>query len=139
MKAVDTNVLVYVFDNSERAKQARAVALVNGLVRSPGSAVLLWQTAVEFLSCLRRWESTGRISTHDVENYIAEVLSYFPLAIPSADVLSRSMQLTSRYSLSHWDSLLVSAALEVAVDTLYTEDLQSGARYDTLAIVNPFI
>lgn len=42
-----------------------------------------------------------------------------------------------RYSLSHWDSLLVAAAIEAGVDTLYTEDLQAGAQYETVKVVNP--
>ena len=124
MKAVDTNVLVYAFDSTEPAKQARAVALIDGLVKAPGSAMLLWQAAVEFLSCLRRWQAAGRISATDVEAYSAEMLSYFPLVTPSIRVIERSLQLTSRYSLSHWDSLLVAAALEAGITRLYSEDLQ---------------
>jgi predicted nucleic acid-binding protein len=67
MNAVDTNVLVYAFDSAEPAKQARAIALIDRLVRSPGGTVLLWQSIVEFLACLRRWQASGRISTADVE------------------------------------------------------------------------
>jgi predicted nucleic acid-binding protein len=66
------------------------------------------------------------------------VLAYFPPALPSVAVVSRSLQLTARYSLSHWDSLLIAAALEAGVDTVYSEDLQAGATYDPLLIVNPF-
>jgi len=138
MKAVDTNVLVYAFDSAEPAKRTRAVALIDQLVKSPGTTVLLWQTIVEFLACLRRWQSAGRISATDLDAYIIEVLAYFPPALPSVAVISRSLQLTARYRLSHWDSLLVAAALEANVDTLYTEDLHAGATYDTLTIVNPF-
>ena len=138
MKAVDTNVLVYAFDSTEPAKRARALALIDGLVRTPGSALLLWQTAVEFLCCLRRWQSGGRISATDVEAYTAEMLSYFPLAVPSAAVISRSLQLTMRYSLSHWDSVLVAAAIDAGIVQLYSEDLQDGASYDGLIVTNPF-
>jgi len=62
----------------------------------------------------------------------------FPLVLPSSQVLSVSKRLTMAYSLSHWDSLLAAAAIEAGVDTLYTEDLQAGATYETLTIVNPF-
>lgn len=46
--------------------------------------------------------------------------------------------LHSRYSLSHWDSMLVAACIEARVDTLHSEDLDEGTRYDSLEIVNPF-
>ena len=62
----------------------------------------------------------------------------FRLVIPSANVLDASSKLSVRYSLSHWDSLLVAGAVDAGVDTLYTEDLQAGVKYDSLAIINPF-
>ena len=58
--------------------------------------------------------------------------------LPKQSVLSASLTLSGRYSLSHWDSLLIAACLEAGVDTLYTEDLQDGATYDRLTVVNPF-
>lgn len=48
-----------------------------------------------------------------------------------------SFDLTSRYSLSHWDSLLVAACLEAGIDTLYSEDMGDGAVYDSLTVINP--
>jgi predicted nucleic acid-binding protein len=52
--------------------------------------------------------------------------------------MSLALRLTSQYSLSHWDSLLVAAAIEAGVDALYTEDLQPGAKYESLTVVSPF-
>lgn len=49
-----------------------------------------------------------------------------------------AMQLYSRYSLSHWDSLLVAACQEAGVTSLYSEDMQHGANYDGVMIINPF-
>jgi predicted nucleic acid-binding protein len=40
--------------------------------------------------------------------------------------------------LSHWDSLLVAACQETGVTRLYSEDMQHGADYDGVKIVNPF-
>jgi predicted nucleic acid-binding protein len=78
------------------------------------------------------------VSAADVDAYCQEVLGYFPLACPVSTVISRSLRLSSQHSLSHWDSLLVAAAIKAGIDTLYTEDLQAGARYDSLTILNPF-
>lgn len=49
-----------------------------------------------------------------------------------------SLGLTSRHSVSHWDSLLIAACIEANVDTLYSEDLGDGEQYDTVTVVNPF-
>ncbi len=61
MNAVDTNVLVYFVDEGEPEKQAKATELLERLGKEETETALLWQAAVEFLSCLRRWENEGRI------------------------------------------------------------------------------
>jgi len=47
--------------------------------------------------------------------------------------------LAKQYSLSHWDSLIVAAALLADCATLYSEDMQHGQIFEgTLSVVNPF-
>lgn len=84
MNAVDTNVFVYGLDDSEPAKQAKAQGLMAQLVQPPVETVLTWQVAGELLSCLRKWESAGRITTADVEANFRDAFSLFPLRIPTA-------------------------------------------------------
>ena len=55
MNAVDTNVLIYVHDPRDPAKQATADALVKSLV----DGVLLWQVACEFIAASRKLEPYG--------------------------------------------------------------------------------
>ena len=54
-------------------------------------------------------------------------------------MLDRGLDLSERYSLSYWDSMIVAACLEAQVDTLYTEDMGAPAVYDGLQLVNPFV
>ena len=79
MNAVDTNVFVYFFDREEPTKQTQATQLLDRLVQRPTETVLLWQVAAELLSCLRRWEATGKRSSADVDSDIHDVLAMFPL------------------------------------------------------------
>jgi len=95
------------------------------------SLLLLWQVAGELLSCLRRWGSTGKRTAGDVDADIQDILAMFPLELPTKDVIPRALGLHSRYSLSHWDSMLVAACVEAGVDTLYSEDMDDGATYDS--------
>ena len=138
MNAVDTNILVYGLDDSEPAKQAKAQGLIAQLVQPPVETVLLWQVAGELLSCLRKWESEGRITAADVEAHFRDAFSLFPVKIPSAQLFQIVLDLHARFSLSHWDSMLLAACKEAGVTTLYSEDLDPGTDYDGLAVVNPF-
>jgi predicted nucleic acid-binding protein len=112
--------------------------LLDGLTQQSGETVLLWQVAGEFPSCLCRWEAAGRMSAADVEANFRDVLAMFPLRLPAAACFATSFALRSRYSLSHWDSMLLAACKEAGVDVLYTEDLSAGADYDGVKVVNPF-
>ena len=138
MNAVDTNVFVYAHDADEPAKQARAHELLDRFVQLPADTILLWQVAAELLSCLRKWESAGRISAADVEANFGDVLAMFPLRLPTSQVLSTSFALKSRIRLSHWDSMLLAACKEAGVQTLYSEDLDPGTDFEGLTVVNPF-
>lgn len=55
MNAIDTNVLVYAYDDQQAKKQSQAIALIDRLIADSGSTLLLWQVACEFIAVLRRW------------------------------------------------------------------------------------
>lgn len=139
MNAVDTNVYVYALDADEPTKQSQAIALLDQLALHNSDTVLLWQVAGEFLQCLRKWESSGRISTADVKENFEDVAAMFPLRVPTSASLAISFELRSRYSLSHWGSMLLAACREAGVDLLYSEDMGHETTYDGVKIVNPFV
>jgi predicted nucleic acid-binding protein len=138
MNAVDTNVFVYVIDSRDPAKHTKAIALLKSLGQPPISSVLPWQVAGEFLNCLLRWSASGFVSPADVALHLQDVLTMFPLAMPTQRVLEIALDLHVRHSLSHWDSMLLAACIVAGVDTLYSEDLTDGATYETVKVINPF-
>jgi predicted nucleic acid-binding protein len=87
---------------------------------------------------LRSWHDKGELTRDELLRYQVAFRKLFPVAMPTVAALDRALDLTGRYSLSHWDSMLLGACLEVGVGTLYTEDMGSPATYDGLRLVNPF-
>jgi predicted nucleic acid-binding protein len=138
MNAVDTNVFVYALDDDEPAKQTKARDLLDRLVQPPVETLLAWQVAGELLSCLPKWESAGYITGADVEAHFRDALSMFPLRIPIARTFDIAFDLHARFSLSHWDSMLLAACKDAGVTRLFSEDMDPGTDYDGLAVVNPF-
>ena len=138
MNAVDTNVFIYALDDNEPVKQAQARELLDHLVSDSSATQLLWQVAGEILSCLRKWEAAKRISRDDVEAHFKDVLAMFPLCAPSTNVFRLYFELRSRFSLSHWDSMLLAACQEAGATTLYSEDMGAGTNYGGVSVVNPF-
>ncbi len=139
MNAVDTNVFVYSLDASDPVKQAKARDLFKRLAQPPTETILPWQVAGELLNNLRKRQAAGRIAAGDIEAHVRDFLAMFPLALPNARVFEKYFDLFSRFSLSHWDCMLLAACNEAGVTTLYSEDMDAGTDYDGLAIVNPFV
>lgn len=55
-----------------------------------------------------------------------------------AALVLRAIRLAQAHGLSHWDALIVQAAIDGGCKWLYSEDLQAGRRFGTLEVVNPF-
>ncbi|MEK8049452.1 PIN domain-containing protein [Ideonella sp. DXS22W] len=132
---VDTNVLLYSFDETDLGKQQRSRQ---------------WLTV-----CWQR--RCGRLSTQVLNEFYANARKRFASAISAGDARAevRRYQLwkpwlidqatidtawaaESRYQLNYWDALMVAAAQHQGCTVLLTEDLQHDQRIDALRIVNPF-
>ena len=88
---------------------------------------------------LRAWEDQKLITRTHARRYIDALRRTMRLVIPTPDVLDTALGLCDRYSLSHWDSMLLGACVAAGVDTLYTEDMGAPCSYDRITLINPFI
>ena len=138
MNAVDTNVYVYTLDADEPVKQAKAIELLDRLAQTPAETVMLWQVAGELLGQLRKFEAMGRLTSTAVETGFQRFRTTFALRLPTESIFKASFELRSRFSLSHWDSMLLAACKVAGVSTLYSEDMAAGTNYDGVIVVNPF-
>jgi predicted nucleic acid-binding protein len=56
----------------------------------------------------------------------------------SSPIILAATELQERRRISFWDALIVRAAVTADCDELWTEDLQAGAVFDGVRVVNPF-
>ncbi len=138
MNAVDTNVLVYAVDTAEPIKSRLAQELLKSLASEPLPLVVPWQVAAEFLTCMRRWEDSGRINRTDTNAYLNKFILSLPIIYPTANSLSIALDVSDKHSLSHWDSMLLAACVEAGIDTLYSEDFTHDTIYGTVKVLSPF-
>jgi predicted nucleic acid-binding protein len=134
MNAVDTNVLIYVHDDRDPDKKAAAKALIDSLE----DGLLLWQVACEYVAAARKLLPQG-YTPDDARNDVNDLRHLWTTSLPKWPVFERSGNLTDRYSLSFWDSLLIAACLEAGAQTLYSENFSGYDQIDGLKIVNPFV
>jgi predicted nucleic acid-binding protein len=139
MNAVDTNIFLYSLDRHEPAKQLKAQQLLRQLSTSPQSTFLFWQVLGELVQQLRRWKETGRLTAAEFLQHVQAFRHLFPLILPTVGVLDRALDLAARFSLSHWDRMILGACQEAGITTLYPEDMGAPRNIDGVQLVNPLL
>ena len=132
---IDTNVFIYLFDESNPAKRRRAESLVHRSLAN-GSGCISYQVVQETLN-VGHPQAGGR-DLRARGCCLMTCSRRSGRSNPSRALYARSLNLHTRYGFSFYDSLIVAAALEGGCTRLYTEDLQHGQQVEHLTIQNPF-
>jgi predicted nucleic acid-binding protein len=134
---LDTNIFVYSFDQTAAVKAEKAAQLIRKALMTQ-KGVISYQVVQEFFNvALRRFSQP--MNAADAEQYLRTVFQPL-LGVHSTPALYlESLHLHAQGSLSWYDSLIVSAALQTQCDLLFTEDLQHGQRFGSLQVRNPFL
>ena len=132
---VDTNVFVYLHNDSEAEKKHRADDWITCLVRHRAGR-LSFQVLQELYSVLTR-KVRPALAASTAQPIIRDLTSWRPIPIDLA-ILERAWLIEGRYSLSWWDALIVAAAQTSECELLLTEDLQHGQKFGDLRVIDPF-
>jgi predicted nucleic acid-binding protein len=130
---VDTNVLVYLFDNDSREKQYQARQL---LEKEAENIVLSTQVLGEFYVTVTRKLATPlkpRLARDAVDDLCA-----LRVRALRAELVQAAVRRSDASQLSYWDALIVETAIDAGATILLTEDLQHGQEFNGLRVVDPF-
>lgn len=133
---LDTNVLVYSFDETAPAKQERSQALIEVALRS-GCGAISWQVVQEFLNvALHKWERP--MNPGDAVEYLGTTLEPLCSVFPTTTLWRSALLIQTESHYRFYDSMIIAAALHCGASILYSEDLQPGRRFGPLVVRNPF-
>ncbi|MCY3664637.1 MAG: PIN domain-containing protein [Gemmatimonadetes bacterium] len=132
---VDTNVFVYLHDDSELKKKTRADEWISLLVRGRSGRVS-FQVLQELYSTLTSKRRLN-VDVAEARIIVRELAVWQPVAVDLA-MLNRAWVLQDRFPLSWWDALIIAAAQTCECKVLLTEDLQGGQEFGAVQVVNPF-
>ena len=132
---LDTNVLVYAFDEGEAEKRAVALGLIREHLEE-GEGMLSLQVLREFYVSVRRLSRP--LSVTEAQEAL-EIFAGFSPAAENWTIVVGAVSRSRELMLSFWDALILEAALRGGANTLLTEDLQHGQRIEGLTVVNPFL
>jgi predicted nucleic acid-binding protein len=134
---LDTNIIVYSFDQSSARKAEVADRLLRqGLLTRKG--VISYQVVQEFFNVARR-RSPGPMRLEEAEHFLSTVLIPLCTVHSSPALFHKALQLVERFHLQWYDALIVASALVAECGILYSEDFQNGQKIDDLEIRNPFL
>jgi predicted nucleic acid-binding protein len=130
---VDTNVLTYVFDESERKKQRLAQQRLQAEEREVFVSTQVLQELYVSLTKGRDPIASPEVAAQAVK----EAAGYTVVQIDTALVMS-GIEASQKHQISFWDALIVRAAAQAGCDVILSEDLNESQVIDGVRIENPF-
>ena len=130
---IDTNVLVYLFDDDSPGKQARSRSMLDEIA---DSAIISTQVLGEFFVAVTR-KLARPLATQQAEAAV-EALCGLVVRPVHAGLVKAAIERSRVSRLSYWDALIVETAIEAGAMVLLTEDMHEGQRIENLRIANPF-
>jgi predicted nucleic acid-binding protein len=126
---LDTNILVYAQQTGAKAHVCQKLLAKGGVISA--------QVLNELVNVLH-----GKLnkSWADIERVLDDVSNVLDPALPVTVATNRTAVAIARdHGLHFYDALIVASAIEAGCDTLFSEDLQHGRRFDGLRILDPFL
>lgn len=129
----DTNIFVYAASHAveDRRKKGIARELLAG-----EDIGLSAQVLQEFYAVATAKDRLG-ISPVEARQAV-EVMSKFPFAPITAELVKETIALAAAHRLSYWDAAIIAAAQLLECHILYSEDLNNGQKFGSLVVRNPF-
>lgn len=139
LSLIDTNILVYRFDDRFPDKQAVATQILRRGI-AERSVRLPHQALVEFVAATtrRRGNAQPLLAPTDARREAEEMLAQFEILYPNEPVLRLAIRGAATYQLSWFDANLWAYAEHFGLDVILTEDFEHRRLYGSVTAINPF-
>jgi len=129
---VDTNILVYCMDESDKKRKARCRTLVEALVGDL-YGVLSTQVLQEFYVAATKKLGADPLAVKDILHSFRR----FETVVITPEIIKDAIDCSLINRLSFWDSLIAVAAESARCEKIWTEDLNDGQIIRGVRIENP--
>jgi predicted nucleic acid-binding protein len=129
---IDTNILLYAYDESDRRKQKAARAAL-AKSHSEGNGVISTQVLQEFYVA-----GTGKLKMEPlIAKSLLDTFDVFETVVIAPSLIAAAADYHLLFKLSFWDALIVAAAEVSKCETIWTEDMHPGQKVRGIKIENP--
>ncbi len=131
---VDTNVLVYAYDERDGYKQETAKQILHNLRQERSGAVSM-QVLQEFYNTVTR--KLASPVPRDKARLIVDRFAYWCVETTPEEI-KRAFQIEDDARINFWDAMIIAAAIKSGATRILSEDLNSGQTIAGIQIENPF-
>ena len=134
---VDTNLFIYLFDNTAGLKHVVARGIYESLIKSRRGFISILVVSEWRNVMIRKY---NRVIGDDVRLRFLKLFEIWRPALISLETIVSAETLSKRFCLSPFDSLHIQSALDQKCEYFLSEDMQHGLKIDDkLQIIKPFI
>jgi predicted nucleic acid-binding protein len=133
---IDTNILVYAYDQATPEKQRRAIDLLQQICTARVGAVSA-QTLSEFFSVATR-KLTPPLTVAEAEKQLQAFAAQWPVLPVTEKAVLEAARGARMYQLHFWDAQIWAAARLNGLSFVFSEDFNSDAIIEGVRFVNPF-
>ena len=134
---VDTNVLVYFFDNNTPKKQERAELVLNRL-RGAGLGRLSTQNLAEFINAAMRKLDPPMTAAKAMEHAALFSVTW-PIFNLTPLIVLEAARGVRDHMLAYYDAQIWAVARLNQIPVVFSEDFQDGRILEGVRFVNPFL
>lgn len=130
---LDTNVLIYAFDNRDAFKQRVCADIVVTAINE-GYPLALQAIGEFYVAATRRRILAPARAAREAEKFVRG----FETFLPSQGAYVLAAQEAACGTYSYWDAVLLVSASDAGCDIILSEDMADGARLGAITVRNPF-
>jgi predicted nucleic acid-binding protein len=133
---IDTNVLIYLFDQKDQSKHAQSRFVLDRL-QDIGAGRLSIQSLSEFASVAPK-KLSPVVSPSDVMDIVIKLSTVFPVYYVTPAIVANAARGVRDYRMSSYDAQIWSCALFNQLPLVFSEDFSDGQTIEGVRFVNPF-
>ena len=133
---IDTNIIIYAYDNSAGYKQKIASDILIKLWNT-GNALISTQVLEELFVNITR-KIPNPLAVLEARTLISDLMHWDTVVVDN-EIIINSIDIFVKHRFSFWDSLIMTSAVKGGASFLYSEDFQHGITVEGIKIINPFI
>ncbi|MCK4445503.1 MAG: PIN domain-containing protein [Candidatus Marinimicrobia bacterium] len=132
---IDTNILVYANDRTEKGKYERAKQILFNGIANEDIAISTQVLSEFYVTVTKKIKVKLPANTAKKEILLLKAIEIVEIDF---NLIIQAINISDKNKLTYWDSLIIAAAQEARCNIVYSEDFNPDQTIGSVTIKNPF-